>query len=59
LKDRIESIFKKNKIATLKDRITNKFLDLCVPETWGVRVGITNVLQAAKFLELLQIDYEN
>jgi len=58
----LEGRFKKElrqfKLAQHANLIDDKFIELCIPETWGIRGGINNVATTIRFLNLMEVERE-
>jgi len=63
LTNRFKRELRRFKLEEFQDRITDKFLEMCITETWGIRGGLNNLVATVRFLALLspkvdnQIDY--
>jgi len=59
LTNRFKRELRRFKLEEFQNRITDKFLEICITETWGIRGGINNVVATVRFLELLSPEVDN
>lgn len=55
LKIVVEEILKDYQLTHLRNLISDKFLEMCITETWGIRGGINNLVATVDFLELMEV----
>src|SRR5207245_8362292 len=56
LKGYAERLFTEDGIPELVDLLSERFLELCITETWGIRGGINNLVSTSQFLVELMVD---
>jgi len=56
LKGYAERLFTDDGIPELVDLLSERFLELCITETWGIRGGINNLVSTSQFLVELMVD---
>src|SRR4051794_2139638 len=56
LRSRFKKELKRFKLEHCQNKITEKFIEMCITETWGIRGGINNVAVVIRFLEVLEVD---
>ncbi|RHZ36276.1 AAA family ATPase [endosymbiont GvMRE of Glomus versiforme] len=56
LRSRFKKELRRFKLGHLLNKITDRFIEMCITETWGIRGGINNVAATVRFLEVLEVD---